>query len=56
MNIPKPEIVRLNWDKFIQNLLGIDEWVEENKKKFLLKHNIELYNKLYVKNKQHNNR
>lgn len=48
MEIYSKEVERKSktWvDKFI----GFDRWCEDNKKRFLLKHNVPMYEKIYGK-------
>ena len=41
-------------DNLIKRIIGFEEWCEDNKKKFILKNNVQLYNKLYGKESNNN--
>jgi hypothetical protein len=58
IKVDKPEIYESKHtaDDIVRHLIGFDEYLEENKKKFLKKYNQELYKKLYEQGKNNNNR
>lgn len=58
VRVDKPEIYEPEHSKddIIRWIIGFDEYLEENKKKFLKKYNQELYKKLYEQSKDNSDR
>lgn len=47
IHIEKPEINPPLFHRFIERMIGFDDWLEKNKKAFLLKNNPAEYAKIY---------